>query len=66
MPDSDFFFDFVRQLSDWVKQSRPNTNRAFVTFAYQVFFMKKLWINTVPGDDRIADLMFHFPQVYLY
>lgn len=29
---------------------------------YQLFFMKKLWINTVPGRDKNADQIFYFPQ----
>lgn len=29
---------------------------------YQIFFMKKLWVNTVPGKDINADEIFYFPQ----
>lgn len=29
---------------------------------YQIFFMKKLWINAVPGRDKNADQIFYFPQ----
>ncbi|XP_025423570.1 myosin-VIIa [Sipha flava] len=62
VPEGDFFFDFVRHLTDWIKKARPTRDGAAPQFTYQVFFMKKLWTNTVPGKDRNADLIFHFHQ----
>lgn len=99
VPDGDFFFDFVRHLTDWIKKaihvkdgkahqirfrlklrlslifslillSLPVCLFTFVLCAgvvpsltYQVFFMKKLWTNTLPGKDSMADSIFHYYQV---
>lgn len=62
VPENDFFFDFVRQLTEWIRKARPNKDGSVPQFTYQVFFMKKLWTNTVPGRDRNADLIFHYHQ----
>jgi len=65
VPDGDFFFDFVRHLTDWIRKARsatPETVTATPQFTYQVFFMKKLWTKTVPGKDVNADTIFHFHQ----
>ncbi|XP_018795223.1 PREDICTED: myosin-VIIa [Bactrocera latifrons] len=62
VPEGDFFFDFVRHLTDWIKKARPIRDGSNPQFTYQVFFMKKLWTNTVPGKDRNADLIFHYHQ----
>jgi len=62
VPEGDFFFDFVRHLTDWIKKARPAKDGVTPQFTYQVFFMKKLWTNTVPGKDRNADIIFHYHQ----
>ncbi|CAG2105840.1 unnamed protein product, partial [Medioppia subpectinata] len=62
VPEADFFFDFVRHLTDWIRKARPSRDGSVPQFTYQVFFMKKLWTNTVPGKDRNADLIFHYHQ----
>jgi len=62
VPEEDFFFDFVRHLTDWIKKAKPTKDGVTPQFTYQVFFMKKLWTNTVPGKDRNADTIFHFHQ----
>jgi len=62
VPEEDFFFDFVRHLTDWLKKAKPTKDGITPQFTYQVIFMKKLWTNTVPGKDRNADNIFHFHQ----
>uniref|UniRef100_A0A673Z6C1 Myosin VIIAa n=1 Tax=Salmo trutta TaxID=8032 RepID=A0A673Z6C1_SALTR len=62
VPEGDFFFDFVRHLTDWIKKARPSKDGIVPSLTYQVFFMKKLWTNTVPGKDSFADSIFHYYQ----
>ncbi|XP_066501283.1 unconventional myosin-VIIa isoform X2 [Hoplias malabaricus] len=62
VPDGDFFFDFVRHLTDWIKKARPVKDGIVPSLTYQVYFMKKLWTNTVPGKDSMADSIFHYHQ----
>uniref|UniRef100_A0A671LN89 Unconventional myosin-VIIa-like n=1 Tax=Sinocyclocheilus anshuiensis TaxID=1608454 RepID=A0A671LN89_9TELE len=58
----DFFFDFVRHLTDWIKKARTVKDGTVPSLTYQVFFMKKLWTNTIPGKDPMADSIFHYFQ----
>ncbi|XP_069411568.1 unconventional myosin-VIIa isoform X2 [Ovis canadensis] len=62
VPENDFFFDFVRHLTDWIKKARPVRDGVVPSLTYQVFFMKKLWTTTVPGKDPMADSIFHYYQ----
>ncbi|KAM9385653.1 unconventional myosin-VIIb [Pholidichthys leucotaenia] len=60
--DTDYFFDSLRQITDWSKKAKRIRDAGPVNIAYLVFFMRKLWFNVVPGRDIEADLIFHFPQ----
>ncbi|XP_062055076.1 unconventional myosin-VIIb [Lepus europaeus] len=62
LKEADFFFDSLRQMSDWVKRHRPQKEGAPLTLPYQVYFMRKLWINVVPGKDLNADTILHYHQ----
>jgi len=62
VPEGDFFFDFVRHLTDWLRRARPSKDGSAPLLTYQVFFMKKLWARTVPGKDPYADNIFHYFQ----
>ncbi|KAM7410515.1 hypothetical protein PAMA_001788 [Pampus argenteus] len=60
--DTDYFFDSLRQVTDWSKKSTRIKDGGPVNVPYTVFFMRKLWYNVIPGRDTEADLIFHFPQ----
>ena len=57
--EGDFFFDFIRYITDWIKREKcaPETYH-LVSFDYQLFFMKKTWVDTIPGKDPDADNRF--------
>ncbi|KJH51233.1 myTH4 domain protein [Dictyocaulus viviparus] len=60
IPETEYFFDFIRNLSDWAQNI--NVENSMLQINYQVFFMRKLWIDVKPGDDTNADLIFHYYQ----
>jgi myosin-7 len=63
VPEGDFFFDFVRHLTEWLKKTKTNPrDTSNPNLTYQVFFMKKLWSTTVIGKDERADCIFHYHQ----
>lgn len=35
VPENDFFFDFVRYLTDWIKKARPTRDGTVPQFTYQ-------------------------------
>jgi myosin-7 len=62
VPEGDFFFDFVRHLTEWLKKTKQGPNAAPGNLTYQVFFMRKLWASAVVGADAQADAIFHYHQ----
>lgn len=65
VPDGDFFFDFVRHLTEWLKKTQAAANikvNPNEKYTYLVYFMKKLWSTTVVGKDPNADCIFHYHQ----
>jgi myosin-7 len=61
VPEADFFFDFVRHLTEWLRRARQHKDSG-PSLSYKVFFMKKLWVNTTIGKDKKADIIFHYHQ----
>ncbi|CAH1957084.1 unnamed protein product [Acanthoscelides obtectus] len=63
IPYNTFFYDFLSELINWIRATKPSWGSAAqITANYQIFFMKKLWVNTVPERDPNADHIFHYHQ----
>lgn len=64
VPENYNIFDFIYELVNYVMKSQmpSRTKEKNVQFHYQLFFLKKLWINFTPGRDSIADETFYFYQ----
>ncbi|KAK0093858.1 hypothetical protein PV326_012464 [Microctonus aethiopoides] len=63
VPYEYFFFDFIHELVEWTRQTNTLAKSSVVTqVQYQIFFMKKLWVNAYPGRDPNADEKFYFYQ----
>ncbi|XP_011361982.1 unconventional myosin-VIIb [Pteropus vampyrus] len=60
--EGDFFFDSLRQVSDWVKKSKPQKEGTPMMLPYEVYFMRKLWLSVAPGKDMNADTILHYHQ----
>ncbi|CAH1276800.1 unnamed protein product [Diabrotica balteata] len=63
VPQDQFFYDFLSELINWYKQTKPSWGSATqIQAQYQVFFMKKVWVGTYPEKDHYADQIFHYHQ----
>lgn len=64
VPENYYIFDFIYELVNFIMKSQmpTRTNEKHVQFHYQLFFLKKLWINFTPGRDSVADETFYFYQ----
>ncbi|KAM9614023.1 unconventional myosin-VIIb [Morphnus guianensis] len=60
--EADYFFDSLRQVTDWNRRNKPGKDGGAMSVAYEVYFMRKLWLNVTPGKDLKADSIFHYHQ----
>ncbi|NXC04177.1 MYO7A protein, partial [Orthonyx spaldingii] len=60
--EADYFFDSLRQVTDWNRRNKPGKDGAALSVVYEVYFMRKLWLNVTPGKDLKADTIFHYHQ----
>ncbi|XP_045469872.1 myosin-VIIa-like [Harmonia axyridis] len=63
IPNNEFFYDFLHEIMRWVRQQTAHWNSAATLHVdYKIFFLKRIWMNAIPGEDPIADQMFYYPQ----
>lgn len=64
VPEDFFIFDFISELVNFIKETQmtSRTKENHVRIDYQLFFLKKLWVNFAPGRDKVADETFYFYQ----
>ncbi|KAI6218245.1 hypothetical protein M3Y95_01169700 [Aphelenchoides besseyi] len=60
MPESEYFFDQIAQISKWIQSNFANKLPTTMP-SYQILFMRKLWIDVKTGEDPAMDV-FHYHQ----
>ncbi|XP_033647507.1 myosin-VIIa-like isoform X2 [Asterias rubens] len=61
--ESEFFFDALRRQIDWEEEGIKSTKKSDMpVLAYQMYFLRKIWTDVVPGEDPQADTIFHYNQ----
>ncbi|XP_053403510.1 myosin-VIIa-like isoform X2 [Mercenaria mercenaria] len=63
----DYFFDDLSHIQKYyTRQHRKHATDDTPVPPPQpppmLIFMKKIWMNAIPGQDKLADIKFHFPQ----
>ena len=65
VPNSYFFFDMYREVMNSVnrlRKSKTELSEMKISENLKVIFMRKIWIDCLPGRDIEADTKFHFYQ----
>ena len=64
--ETEYFMDSLTHVERfWLQPqdpSSPGTSQSTTMSDLKVFFMKKLWVDAIPGEEVTADVKFHFPQ----
>ncbi|XP_055868462.1 myosin-VIIa-like isoform X2 [Biomphalaria glabrata] len=67
IPGESYYFDFLRSLTtenNAKSKSQKKGEQGASTVSYELLFQKKIWVETIPGDDLQADLIFHYNQMF--